>query len=288
MPIDYKHGAEEVKALGAQAGKAQAAREGIQRRFQKDMAVMDYNMRIQAEQMSKDWELQKMVLKSQLDFAYLQKREGMRKELVLQEEDQALKKYLAAEKRIDGDDSLDDDTKGKLKHSVYLETVAGASSNLRLLAPEIYQSKGGMDPIEQLISGAMQEGAGGPTSGPTAGGMSNVEAQARAKAEGLTDPMEIAKRAVEIQTGQVSQPTQQDELASMQKELSQLNKSERQANTPSIVKYLQDLNSREFNIRPDYEAMHAKSIKTKKEKLEQQLSEARRRAEAREKTRLAK
>ena len=68
MAIQYSYGAEEVQAKAAQAGKAQAAKVQLQQQFQKDMAMMDYGFRIQAEQRARAWELEKMEIASRMDF----------------------------------------------------------------------------------------------------------------------------------------------------------------------------------------------------------------------------
>jgi len=68
VAVTYRFGEQEVKALAAQAGKAQAAREQVNRRFQKDMAMLGYQMELQKQQRAMAWEIEKMETASRLDF----------------------------------------------------------------------------------------------------------------------------------------------------------------------------------------------------------------------------
>jgi len=78
VAIRRRYGEGEVKALAAKAGKAQAQREQanlqLQQRFQKDMAMMDYQFKLAAEQRARAWELEKMEIASRNDFALEEKR----------------------------------------------------------------------------------------------------------------------------------------------------------------------------------------------------------------------
>lgn len=78
MAIVRRYGEGEVKALAAKAGKAQAEQQQanikLQQRFQKDMAMMDYQFKLAAEQRSRSWELEKMEIASRNDFALEEKR----------------------------------------------------------------------------------------------------------------------------------------------------------------------------------------------------------------------
>lgn len=68
MSITYRYGEGEVKALAAQAGKAQAAREQVNKRFQKDMAMIGYQMELEKQQRAMAWETEKMEISSRMDF----------------------------------------------------------------------------------------------------------------------------------------------------------------------------------------------------------------------------
>ena len=68
MASVYRYGEEEVKSLAAKAGKAQAAREAVNQRFQKDMAVIGYQMELQKQQRAMAWEIEKMEIASRMDF----------------------------------------------------------------------------------------------------------------------------------------------------------------------------------------------------------------------------
>jgi len=84
MPITYKYGEGEVKALAQKAGKAQAAQQKLQMRFQKDMALMDYQFKLAAQQRAKAWELEKMEIASRNDFA-VQEQERVQKKQELEQ-----------------------------------------------------------------------------------------------------------------------------------------------------------------------------------------------------------
>jgi hypothetical protein len=68
VPIQYHLGAEEVQAQAAKAGKAQAQREkaniDLEQRYRTDMAMMDYQFRLEAEQRARAWDLEKMEIPS--------------------------------------------------------------------------------------------------------------------------------------------------------------------------------------------------------------------------------
>jgi len=92
MPIKYQYGEGEVRALATAAGKAQAAQQAVQNRLQKDMALMDYQFRLEAAKRSRLWELEKMEIASRMDF---QRSEQMRQSQ-LQERELRLKKINEA------------------------------------------------------------------------------------------------------------------------------------------------------------------------------------------------
>jgi len=68
MAIQYKYGEEEVKALAQQAGKAQAANIQLQQRFQKDMAMMEYQLGLEKQRRAMAWDMEKMEIASRNDF----------------------------------------------------------------------------------------------------------------------------------------------------------------------------------------------------------------------------
>jgi hypothetical protein len=84
MAIVRRFGAEQVQALAAQAGQAQAkAREAdvkLKQRFQKDMAMLNYNMELFKQQKAMQWETEKMELASRLDFEQSERRRRQKQE----------------------------------------------------------------------------------------------------------------------------------------------------------------------------------------------------------------
>jgi hypothetical protein len=114
MPITYKYGEEEVKALAAQAGKAQAANIQLQQRFQKDMAVMDYQFKLAAEQRARAWDLEKMEIASRNDF---QQEEAKRVE--------RQQRWSLIKQQIDETQTLTPEQKEKALYSNYMKVFGG-------------------------------------------------------------------------------------------------------------------------------------------------------------------
>ena len=81
MPIKYQHGMEDVVALSQRAGKVQAAQVAQKQDFQLQMANMNNQMQIQAEQRRQAWELEKMEIASRMDFQQSERKRLKNQEL---------------------------------------------------------------------------------------------------------------------------------------------------------------------------------------------------------------
>jgi hypothetical protein len=158
MGITYTHGIEQVQALAQQAGKAQAAKVQLDMRFKKDMAMMDYQFKLAAEQRSRSWDLEKMEIASRNDF---QQEEVAR---VKKQEEWSLVK-----KQIEGTDFLSDDQKKKALYENYMKFHGGVVPKQKSVEEQIMEQafaeqQGGQPGTPQ---GARQQGARQQQAAPT-------------------------------------------------------------------------------------------------------------------------
>jgi len=152
MGIEFKHGAAEVKALAAQAGKAQAANVALNQRFTKDMAMMDYQFKLAGEQRARAWDLEKMEIASRNDF---QQEETAR----VQKQQQ----WSLIKKQIEDSDILSEPQKEQALHENFMKL------------------HGGVVPRQKSVEEQMMEAAfngpqgGGKTGGPTQGSQDTAQ-----------------------------------------------------------------------------------------------------------------
>lgn len=162
MAIQYKHGEEEVKALAQKAGEAQAAKQELDRRFQKDMAMMDYQFRLQLEARRRAWDLEKMEIASRNDFDLAERKRV-----------EMMDRFNVVKEAIEGDTRLTPDEKSQLVLQNQLKIFGGVAPEsispyqqelLQLRREEIEARR---DPIKELMKQRLAEqGAGGPTASP--------------------------------------------------------------------------------------------------------------------------
>lgn len=178
MGIKYKHGAEEVQALAQQAGKAQAAQQELQRQFQKEMGVMQFQMELEAQRRAQLWELEKAEIASRNDFA----REERIRAQKLEERDRKLK-------AIEESEIIPEDKKEYYRMQVMgveglISPAQQAQIDLRSRALDIQEQRieASKDPMAELI-----DRLSNPSAAPTV--VDPVQAKSIAKVKQSMQPL---------------------------------------------------------------------------------------------------
>jgi len=175
MPISYKYGEAEVRALAQRAGKARAAQQQLEMNFKKEQMMMDYQFRLAAEQRARAWDLEKMEIASRNDF---QREEQARM--------QKQQRWSLIKKQIEETDTLEPQQKEQALYDNYVKLYGGVvperltpyqQETIRLREAEIEARR---DPAKELIRQKLAERAGEAPIGGAPGVTAPVTAPAPA------------------------------------------------------------------------------------------------------------
>ena len=140
MPIEHTGGASEA---GIAAGIGEFLRHRLVGQQQKEREERERQWDLEAEQRARLWEIEKMEIRSRLDF----EREERQRQQKLDEID-------AAMKQIDETDRIPDNKKEAYKEMLYMKKL-GVNVPTRMISPELYQKQltPAQQALQQLLSG---------------------------------------------------------------------------------------------------------------------------------------